>query len=173
MNTFANRWHHRAYVTAVTLATVAVVSCGDDSVATRLQTLQSSSASDTVSGTGQLAELQERRATWVARKIDNYQFRLRISCFCAGEITHPVLIEVRQGAVATVLDLETGRPVTDKSRYLSITGLFDAAIAERSRGGHVSAAYDRVIGIPVRLEVGTIANDAGLLYYVSSFIASS
>jgi hypothetical protein len=34
----------------------------------------------------------------------------------------------------------------------------------------VSVAYDQALGIPVRLEVGTIANDAGILYHVSALI---
>jgi hypothetical protein len=34
----------------------------------------------------------------------------------------------------------------------------------------VSVAYDRTLGIPVRLEVGTLANDAGILYLVSSLV---
>ena len=145
--------------------TVAATACADAADgATGLRTNQVSVPSDTVPGTGQLSELQQKRAAWVARGINDYRFELRISCFCAGDITRPVLVEVRGGAVSKVWDLETVNPVRDVSPYKTITGLFDAAIAERSRGGNVSVAYDRTFGIPVRLEVGTIANDAGVLY---------
>jgi len=160
-------------LTLVASVVVAIVGCADNSPATGLQTLQPSLAGDTIPGTGQLAELQQRRATWVARKIDNYRFHLTISCFCGSEITRPVVIEVRQGVVATVVDVEANKPVTNKFLYPTITALFDAAIAERSRGGNVTVAYDRLIGIPARLEVGTIANDAGVLYFLSDFVASS
>ena len=156
-------------------AIVAVLSvgCADNSPATGLQTLQPALAGDTIRGTGQLVELQQRRATWVARKIDTYRFHLTISCFCGSEITRPVIIDVRQGVVASVVDVETNKPVTNKFLYPTITALFDAAIAERSRGGNVTVAYDRLIGIPARLEVGTIANDAGTLYFLSDFVASN
>jgi hypothetical protein len=128
-------------------------------------------SADTVPGTGQLAELQERRAAWVARGIADYRVQLRISCFCAGTITRPVLIEVRRGVVSKVWDLETSKVVADVTPYPTITALFDKAIAERTRGGHVSVAYDTAIGFPARMEIGTIANDAGTLYYFAGFSA--
>jgi hypothetical protein len=34
----------------------------------------------------------------------------------------------------------------------------------------VSVAYDQALGIPIRLEVGTIANDAGVLYFLSALV---
>jgi hypothetical protein len=106
----------------------------------------------------------------VARGIADHRFQLQISCFCGSEITRPVLVEVRGGAVSRVLDLETGKPVANNYAYPTVTKLFDDAIAERSRGGNVSVAYDQTSGIPARLEVGTIANDAGVLYYLSALI---
>lgn len=145
-----------------------VVACSDDSPTAGLGSQQVLLAQDTITGSGQLSELQERRAAWVARGISDYRFQLQISCFCGSEITRPVLVEVRGGAVATVLDLETGKRVANPSLYPSITALFDAAIAKRSGGGNVSVAYDQALGIPVRLEVGTIANDAGVLYFLGA-----
>jgi len=79
----------------------------------------------------------------------------------------PVLIEVRGGVISKVWDLETTNPIADVSLYSTITGLFDAAIAERSRGGNVTVAYDASLGTPVRLEIGTVANDAGVMYFLS------
>ena len=54
---------------------------------------------------------------------------------------------------------------------LTITQLFDRAIEMRSGGGNVSVTYDRANGIPARLEIGTIANDAGTLYFLGGFSA--
>ena len=157
-----------AYGLAATIVAVGATGCADRSTDVPTQLLAFSS--DTIPGTGQLSELQQHRAAWVARKVENYRFQLRISCFCGSDITRPVLIEVRGGAVVNVWDVETTKPVTDKSRYPTITSLFDAAIAERSRGGSVSVSYDRATGIPARLEVGTLANDAGVLYLISELI---
>ena len=153
-----------AVLLAVTLTATA---CADDSPSGLGKQL--SVSGDTIVGTGQLAELQQRRAAWVARGIDDYRVELRISCFCGGDITRPVLVEVRNGVVSKVWDLETAKPVANLEPYPTITALFDKAIAERSRGGHVSVAYDRQLGFPARLEVGTVANDAGVLYFLGVF----
>jgi hypothetical protein len=72
--------------------------------------------------------------------------------------------------VAKVWDLETSKQVANTSPYPTITQLFDKAIDKRSGGGNVSVAYDQALGIPIRLEVGTVANDAGVLYFLSALI---
>ena len=159
-----------ARLIAACVAIAGAVACSDDSPATGLGLQQVVLPRDTITGSGQLSELQERRAAWVARGISDYRFQLQISCFCGGDITRPVLIEVQRGAVTKVWDLETGKPVTNTSPYPTVTKLCDAAIAMRSGGGNVSVAYDQALGIPIRLEVGTIANDAGVLYFLSSRI---
>ena len=148
----------------------AVACSSDNSPGTGLKAQQSITLADTITGSGDLSELQEHRAAWASHGIDDYRFQLQISCFCGGQITRPVVIEVRGGSIAKVQDLETRNAVADVSLYPTITKLFDLAIAERSAGGYVSVAYDRTLGIPMRLEVGTLANDAGILYLVSSLV---
>jgi hypothetical protein len=152
------------------LSALAVIACADNTTPSGLGTQQLSVSGDTIVGTGQLSELQQRRAAWVARGINDYQVQLRIVCFCAGDITRPVLLEVRGGAVAKVWDLETTHPVATLSSYPPITKLFDMAVAERSReGGYVSVAYDATYGFPARIEIGTLANDAGTMYTLGGF----
>ena len=155
----------RTYLLALA-ATTAAFACQESPVPSGLGVNQIAVPTDTVAGSGQLNELQQRRAAWIAQGIDDYRVQLRISCFCAGDLTRPVLVEVRRGAVSKVWDLETAKPVTNLGAYPSVTTLFDRAIAERSQGGIVSVAYDGGLGFPVRLEIGTIANDAGTLYFL-------
>ncbi len=152
----------------LTVVAAATAACSSSSNPSDLGTQQLSVTGDTVVGTGQLAELQQRRAAWVARGIDDYRVELRISCFCGGTITRPVILEVRDGVVSKVTDVETSQVVADMSPYPTITQLFDKAIEMRTNDGHVSVAYDKSVGFPVRLEVGTIANDAGTLYYLDA-----
>ena len=129
-------------------------------------------SADTVVGTASLAELQQRRSQWIARGIRDYRFQLQISCFCVVDVTRPVVVEVRNNAVAQVWDLRSGKPITAPARdYPTITKLFDDAIAMRSGNGHVSVAYDRALGYPARIEIGTIANDAGVLYLLGELRA--
>ena len=154
----------RTYLALTLVATVAALACRDSSLPSGLGAQQITVSADTVAGNGQLNELQSRRAAWVAQGIDDYRVQLRIACFCAGDITRPVLVEVRGGAVSKVWDLESAKLVTNLEPYPTITQLFDRAVAQRSAGGNVSVAYDRAMGFPVRLEIGTIANDAGTVY---------
>jgi hypothetical protein len=159
----------RAVVAAAAAATIA---CSDDPT-TGLGTPAIATPRSTVPGTGQLTELEQRRADWLARGIVDYRFQLRITCFCGGDITRPVLIEVRKGAVSKVWDLETGRSVSTTSNYPTITALFDSAIAELRdprRGGRVRVTYDVALGIPVLLEVGTLENDAGVGYVIGGLV---
>ena len=159
----------KRFAAVVLTALVAVTAaCSNSSTPAEVGPQQLSVAGDTVVGTGQLSELQQRRAAWVARGINDYRVELRISCFCAGDIRRPVILEVRGGAISKVIDQETNKPVTDVSPYPTITGLFDRAIEMRTNGGHVSVAYDKSTGFPARLEIGTIANDAGTLYYLEA-----
>ena len=160
-----HRVRFRTYLLALA-ATTAAFACQESPVPSGLGVNQIAVPTDTVAGSGQLNELQQRRAAWIVQGIGDYRVQLRISCFCAGDITRPVLVEVRRGAVSKVWDLETAKPVTNLDAYPSITTLFDRAIAERSQGGNVSVTYDRAFGFPVRLEIGTIANDAGTLYFL-------
>ena len=155
----------RTYLLAL-VATTAAFACQEAPAPSGLGVNEIAVPTDTVSGSGQLNELQQRRAAWIAQGIDDYRVQLRISCFCAGDITRPVLVEVRRGAVTKVWDLETAKPVANLEPYPSITTLFDRAVAERSQGGNVSVAYDGALGFPVRLEIGTIASDAGTLYFL-------
>jgi len=161
----------RTYRLFAVAATAIATACSNGSNPSGIGAQQFSVSADTVVGTGQLNELQQRRAAWVARGIADYRVQLRISCFCVGTMTRPVLVEVRRGAVSKVWDLETSKLVADMTPYPTITQLFDRAIEERSRGGNVSATYDRVGGFPARIEIGTIANDAGILYFLGEFSA--
>ena len=162
------RFDRRTYAIVLTALITISAACSSNSSPSGLGTQQLSVSGDTIVGTGQLTELQQKRDAWVARGINNYRVELRISCFCIEEMRRPVQIEVRNGAVAKVLDLETAKPVSDMSRYPTITQLFDSAIEMRSGGGNVSVAYDKELGYPARLEIGTIANDAGTLYYLGA-----
>ena len=159
------RSRRRTYLAFALIATAAALGCrNESSVPSGLGAQQITVSLDTIPGSGELAEIQQRRAAWVAQGINDYRVQLQIVCFCAGDIRRPVLIEVRRGAVSKVWDLESAKPVTNLEPYPTITQLYDRAVAQRSEGGHVSVAYDRTFGFPVRIEIGTIANDAGTVY---------
>ena len=130
--------------------------------------IELSAAGDTVTGSGSLDELRRRRAAWVARGIDDYRVDMQITCFCGGDIRRPAVVEVRDGAVVSVLDRETGKPLESAEHFPTIMMLFDDALAMAAGGSTVSVAWDRALGFPARIEIGTLANDAGSLYHLSN-----
>jgi hypothetical protein len=160
----------RSLRTLVALAAaLGSVACSDNKVPLGLGSQEVAFSRDTVRGTGELTELQQRRAAWVARGIKDYRYQLRQTCFCVAEAIRPKLLEVRGGTVARAWDLATGKEVIDTRGFPTITTLFDDAIATRASGGPVRVTYDRALGIPVLLEIGTLANDAGVGYKVGGF----
>lgn len=159
----------RVYLAVALVATLLAGACRESSIPSGLHVQQITISADTVVGTGQLAELQQKRAAWVARGINDYRVQLQIVCFCGGDIRRPVLVEVRRGVVSKVWDLETAKLVADVTPYPTITSLFDRAIEQRSGGGHVAVTYDREVGFPTRIEIGTLANDAGTEFHLGAF----
>ena len=171
MTTPLTSFRRLPYLAAAILATGVGLACANASRITGLGTPNIALTRDTLPGTGELTELQQHRAAWVALGINDYRFQMQATCFCGGDFIRPVLIEVRGGVVSKVWDLQTTKPIADKRLFPTITTLFDDAIAERSRGGRVRVTYNRASGIPVWLEVGTLENDAGVGYRVGGFIA--
>lgn len=153
----------------VTALLLTVGACREASVPSGLGTQRLSISSDTVSGNGQLAELQQKRAAWAARGINDYRVQMQIVCFCRTDVTRPVLVEVRRGVVSKVWDLETAKLIANIEPYPSITALYDQAVDQRAGGGNVTAAYNAKLDFPVRLEIGTIANDAGRVFMLGAF----
>src|SRR5512132_2692070 len=99
MNAHFAQWNHLVRLVAAGVAIGGAVACSDDTPGIGLKPQQAIALGDTITGSGELSELQEHRAAWVSHKIDDYRFQLQISCFCGGQITRPVVIEVRGGAI--------------------------------------------------------------------------
>ena len=51
---------------------------------------------------------------------------------------------------------------SDGDGYFTIDQLFD----DMELAAPTSVQYDPVLGYPVSIQIGTIANDAGLMYYI-------
>lgn len=94
------------------------------------------------------AELERVRARWEARGPADYRYEYRTFCFCPN--LHG-LVEVRDGAVAAVTDLETGEPVTGEplDGYPTVEELFETLAEWIAREPfHMEVTYDPDIGHP-------------------------
>jgi hypothetical protein len=122
-----------------------------------------------VEGSGSAAELRLRWAQWQATRIRSYGFNLERGCFCTSEMLTPARVDVRDGRVVSVRARIDGRALPQE--YVpTIDSLFRWAIREADGDGHVEVSYDPLLSYPVRLVIGTLANDAGVAYHVADLV---
>jgi hypothetical protein len=97
----------------------------------------------------------------------DYKYDFQRICYCAGGVTTPVTIHVRNGRVARVHKRPSGEDVTSlpDAEWPTIEDLFER-IAKARRFGekNLVVRYDAELGYPTFIEIGTISNDAGVVY---------
>lgn len=88
------------------------------------------------------ATLRKERELWRARKPGDYEFLLRVACFCPGNRGW-LLIEVRSGQTLRAWD-RTGKSaeLTDWNTF-SIDGLYNTLERAADNAGEVQIAFDR------------------------------
>ncbi len=109
-------------------------------------------------------ETSVQRQLWEQQEIDNYVFVLGRTCFC--EELPPLLVVVHDGLVTDVRVAATGRSAarTLFREMPTVDGLFDSIEEAQASGGPVEALFHPTLGYPMRVTLGTLANDAGVAY---------
>lgn len=119
---------------------------------------------------------QNPQALWEAQELQNYRYTLQVSCFCLREMTQPVVIEVRDGQVASITYTEDGTAADPSlfERYDSIDDLF-AVIdeAEAQDPARLDVTYAEETGVPlsVDIDISEQMADEELYLTVSDFEA--
>lgn len=126
---------------------------------------------EAVDGSGSAGELRARWVQWQQTGIRSYGFNLERSCFCPVESIQPARVDVRDGRVVSVRALSDGHALPTQF-VPTIDSLFRWAIREAERNGHIEVTYDPLLSHPVRLVIGTLANDAGTAYHVADLVAN-
>ncbi|HEX8675220.1 MAG TPA: DUF6174 domain-containing protein [Longimicrobium sp.] len=97
----------------------------------------------------------------------DYRYDFQRICYCGSQVTAPVTIHVRDGKVARVYKRPSGVDVTSlpNAQWPTIEELVER-IEEARRNGekNLIVRYDKERGYPTYIEIGTIANDAGVVY---------
>ena len=108
------------------------------------------------------------RATWAAQEIQDYRFDFERQCFCVREAVEPVTIDVRSGEIAAVRSRSTGEemPMSDMVQWYTVEELFRLIDEAEAEGQDVRVEYD-TLGYPRRIEIGSLAADAGVIYTIS------
>lgn len=117
----------------------------------------------------------EGRARWEAQGIRDYRFVLERVCFCLAR--GPVVIEVRDGQVVSIVDAVTGEAESDGFALAEIYGevstidaLFDV-IDGAEDAEVVTVSYDAELGYPTEIYIDEsfLMADEEMRYLVSDF----
>jgi hypothetical protein len=115
-------------------------------------------------------ELAQARARWAGAGLTDYQFDIRVGCFCIHSRIIFTRLEVRAGAVvsATPLGEPHGGSEIPLSAWPTVADAF--ATIDAAAGGSdyrdIQASYDEVLGYPKRVNLQCEADilDCGLTY---------
>ena len=130
-----------------------------------------------LSACGGRSELDSNRATWNEQGITHYRFDLTISCFCPFREVMPVKVEVKDGKIVSMTDVN-GQPLPEEFRSSfeeagtmeAIFGLAEKYLAEADKA---EVTYDATYGFPSAIVVDQIemAVDDEISYFVENFEA--
>jgi hypothetical protein len=120
--------------------------------------------SDTPRGEKEL--LERNLALWRSQGHEAYRFEYRHRCFCPPEVTEPVSMVVRGGAIVSVTSMATGEALPPErfEQYLTVDALFALARQALDEAATVTIGYDPTLGYPTRVDVDwrtEIADDEG------------
>ena len=115
-------------------------------------------------------------ALWEAQELESYRYTLQVGCFCITEMTRPVVIEVRDGAVASITYADDGSTAdaTLFEAYDSVDDLFALiAEAEAQSAARLDVTYAEETGVPlsVNIDISEEMADEELYLTVSDFEA--
>ncbi|HEY0016985.1 MAG TPA: DUF6174 domain-containing protein [Longimicrobium sp.] len=107
-----------------------------------------------------------QRQVWERQDIDDYRYVYGRACFCVD--LPLVSVRVRDGQVVDVRVASTGRPL-DRDRWdeiPTVDQVFDFIAQAEARDEAADVKYHPTLGYPMRVMLGTLANDAGVNYYL-------
>jgi hypothetical protein len=116
------------------------------------------------------------QALWQAQGLENYRYTLQVGCFCLTDMTRPVVIEVRDGEVASITYVDDGAAAdpTLFERYDSVDDLFAViSEAEAQDPARLDVTYAEETGVPlsVAIDISEQMADEELYLTVSEFEA--
>ncbi len=128
-----------------------------------------------LSACGAKSELASNMDKWNKQGPTHYRFQLTISCFCPFMDVIPVTVEVQNGQIVSLTDVN-GQPLADNFRATfeeaaTIEGLFAIAAENIANADKVEIVYDAQYGFPTSIIVDRIklAVDDEISYYVEAF----
>ena len=97
-------------------------------------------------------ELATNRRHWQSQRIADYQVQFRMSCFCVSDVTAPVVLQVRGGAIVSVTRVSDGVAVPQskwEGIYYTVDQMFALIADAKAKGAdEVRVSYDPLLRYP-------------------------
>lgn len=91
--------------------------------------------------------LERQQEIWASQNITNYQFQLRISCFCPG--LNGAVVTVQDDDIQSVTNSETGEPLEESWYQLTLEDVFSKITdAQQNEYDVLKVEYDSEYGFP-------------------------
>jgi hypothetical protein len=115
-------------------------------------------------------------ALWESQAIDDYRYTLQVGCFCLVDVTRPVIVEVKDGQVASITYADDGTAADPMlfEQYDSIDKIFALiSEAEAQEPARLDVTYDEVTGVPqsINIDISEQMADEELYLEISGFEA--
>lgn len=120
-------------------------------------------------------DLNRARAKWEQSGVKNYEYHLRVNCFCPPNVTFPVIMKVANGVNVSAEYAQEPKEITNDyfKPYDTIDkmfGVIQKAIDDKV--GSLIVEYDPTYGYPRSITIDRIrdAVDDEIAFFVESFI---
>lgn len=129
----------------------------------------------TISACGTKSELDQNRARWDSAGVAHYTFKLTVSCFCPFAEIMPITVEVQDGKIVSMRDVNGEAVEGEFRQYIeeaaTVEGLFTVAEENLANADQAEVTYDAQYGFPASITVDRIkmAVDDEISYYVRAF----
>ena len=97
-------------------------------------------------------DLLTNRRHWQSQRLSDYQVQFRMSCFCVLDVTAPVVLQVRGGAIVSVTRVSDGVAVPQsrwEGIYYTVDQMFALLADAKAKGAdEVRVSYDPLLRYP-------------------------
>jgi len=120
------------------------------------------------------SEFSRNQQKWTDANITHYRFALSIGCFCAFRSQMPLVVEVLNGNVVSMIGAdgvviaETDPSYGTFTQYATIDHLFSELEADLNDADEITVTYDPTYGFPTDINIDFIKNAMDDELYLSA-----
>lgn len=119
--------------------------------------------------TGPPRDIDAAVEAWGGMEMTEYRFSFERQCFCVREAVEPVMVYVTDDEVVRVVSLAGGNEMdlSGPASWPTMNEILDEVARARADGNLTAITYGDQ-GLPVHVEIGSLAADAGVIYDIGT-----